>query len=121
MAGSLNSLRDHSILGSEAEPSHEKPACQHKSVRGEKSVEGNFQILRTFCADCGDLLDEERVLGDAELNRCPVDPRLDRCFTVCPVEEGSPEVFEHPCLPVTKALEDAGIKPRAIPLDHPAP
>jgi hypothetical protein len=75
-------------------------------------ADGNFLVVRTYCRDCGKLLDEKRLLRWPEVRRCPVDPRLDRCITGCPVEEGSPDAFEHPCLPVMRVIEEAGDKPR---------
>ncbi len=112
VSDSLHDSRDRSFHGSEPAPSAHDADCKHVRVRGEKAEDGNFIVVRTYCTDCGKLLDEERLLQGPELRRCPVDPRLDRCVTGCPVEEGSPDAFEHPCLPVIWAIEEAGDKPR---------
>jgi hypothetical protein len=83
--------------------------CSDPLTRVERGVAGNFVTLRTVCASCGRLLDEEDILFGLDLLRCPVDPREDRCLTSCPVEEGSPLAFERPCLPVRKVMESVGI------------
>ncbi len=120
MSDSLRETRDRSFRGSEPVPSTRDAGCKHLRVRGEKAADGNFLVVRTYCRDCGKLLDEEKLLQRPELQRCPVDPRLDRCVTGCPVEEGSPDAFEHPCLPVIWAIEDAGDKLRLL-RPEPAP
>jgi hypothetical protein len=82
--------------------------CAHAKTKSVKSFSGNFVLLRTVCESCGKILEEENLLMGLERLRCPVDPRLDRCVTSCPVEEGSLGVFENPCLPVRKAMENSG-------------
>jgi hypothetical protein len=119
VSDSLRDSRDRSFHGSEPAPSANDADCKHLRVRGENVADGHFVGLRTYCRDCGKLLDEERALQGPELRRCPVDPRLDRCFTGCPVEEGSPDIFEHPCLPLIWAIEEASGKPRPFPRTHP--
>jgi hypothetical protein len=82
--------------------------CNHKKTKSVKSFSGNFVVMRTVCESCGRVVEEENVLMGLERLRCPVDPRLDRCLTSCPVEEGSLGVFENPCEPVRNALESSG-------------
>lgn len=89
-------------------------ACVHAKSKVEKSYSGNLLVLRTTCLACGRILREENVLLGLEHLRCPVDPRLDRCFLFCPVEDGSPKVFESPCEPVRKLLETSGYVPVLI-------
>ncbi|HVP23816.1 MAG TPA: hypothetical protein VMS77_07890 [Conexivisphaerales archaeon] len=84
--------------------------CRHLRIHTEKSLEGNFAILRTRCLDCGRVFQEDRSLQGLTPQRCPLDPRLDRCLTGCAVEDGSADIFEHPCLPVMKAAEEAGLR-----------
>jgi hypothetical protein len=82
--------------------------CSHAKSKSVQTFSGNFVTLRTVCESCGKILDEENVLMGLERLRCPVDLRLDRCLTSCPVEEGSIRVFENPCEPVRNALENSG-------------
>jgi hypothetical protein len=63
-------------------------------------------VLDTVCTRCGKLLGEEKVLA-LEHMRCLVDPRLERCVTSCPVEDGSLLVFENPCEPVKELIISA--------------
>jgi hypothetical protein len=96
--------------------------CSHAKTRVEKSYSGNFLVLRTICEACDRIVKEENVLLGLEQFRCPVDPRLDRCYLSCPVEDGSLGVFENPCEPVRKVLEATGYiaplsKPEPAPVD----
>jgi len=119
LSESLRSLRNRSFHGSEKSPSLDGGGCQHERIRAESAKEGGLLVIRTYCGDCGKLLDERRIPSGPELRRCPLDPKLDHCITGCPVEEGSPDIFEHPCLPLMWAIEDATGRPRILPTKAP--
>jgi hypothetical protein len=91
-----------------------KVGCRHATTRTDRSYRGNFLVLRTVCDSCGRIVSEENILLGLERFRCPVDPHLERCFLACPVEDGSMGVFEQPCEPVRKLMEDAGLVPSSL-------
>jgi len=114
---SSSDIGDASGSGSTGQPPKPEDQCRHTVTRTERGLDGNFITLRRVCAACGRVVEVENVLFGLDLLRCPVDPVEERCFTSCPVEEGSSLVFERPCLPVRKVMEAAGIK---LPWEPPA-
>ncbi len=88
--------------------------CSHSKTRSEKSYSGNFQVQRTVCESCGRVIKEDNVLLGLERYRCPVDAKLDRCYLSCPVEDGSVGVFEQPCEPVRRLMEESGLVPAPV-------